>query len=954
MTDVRSSDRDVLFCVLAFRLDLLDPSQLLEALRDRGADGSVPLSRFVVGRGWLAPGQGDLLQRMIDAAVEAHGGDGRAAVAAVGADRLFRTALGVSIRRDATGVPSLDDSAFSGPVIVSEVSQEHPRRYSVRGEQGSGGQARIFLARDEHIGRDVALKELLGSDDKATAEVPLDGEELLRFMREARITGMLEHPSIVPVYEIGRRVNGALYYTMKLVRGKTLATALDGCASLRDRLRLLGHFEDLCQAVAYAHSLGVIHRDLKPGNVMIGDYGETVVLDWGLAKRIRGDDARPGAEAAPGGVGHCGDEAGPGSDTPRGHQGAGARSAARPFGDSQGSTPGRERGDHDSVNLAQTVAGSIMGTPAYMSPEQARGDIEAVDERSDVWGLGAVLYEILAGRPPVEGETLYDIVANLLEDPPVIAPVRAAAPQAPPQLAAVVDRALAPEPARRYQDAGEMAAEIKAFREGGFVASYRYSFWEVLRVLTDRHRNAVKVGLVAFVIIIALLVRYRYALQRQADDLEHSHFALQMQMTQVEHYRQTTVEMSRRLVTDFGNTFGHLAGTAPVRRRLARHVFDFYQENFDEHKAGREELFKAAAVHLEIAQMALDAGVSGLARKAVDRSLGLLDDLAASGSTDLNVERDRARACYWLGLVEARQGRGEQADQCFRRSVALSEGLAANAPGSASPWRNLVDTRQALGNLERARGKADGARDWYLGSLEALARARQLDPSDAGLEIYESRLHRLLAKAALLKGDTMAGRKELATALAGVEGLARRFPLRADYQLDLADCLLLSGRFPDALVVYQRLRRADLTSWRYATSVAEGSIACRDYRSALDAAGAAVQVCHEEPYRRLVALVYAAMAADLLGDATEARRYVQEAVAMLQLPSGADSATEVDWSMGWSYHTVAVALRTLGTPVGLRLATLLDGLEAAQSSGADRRARFKAALQAYLGSTSDN
>ena len=162
-------------------------------------------------------------------------------------------------------------------------------------EIGRGGIGRVLIARDSHLGRDVALKELLVPESASSSVTTADGRVELsdaslgtaRFLREAQVTGQLEHPGIVPVYELGARADGTLYYTMKLVRGRTLAQALRGCRSLDERLRLLPHFANLCHAVAYAHSRGVIHRDIKPANVMLGEFGETVVLDWGLAK-VRG------------------------------------------------------------------------------------------------------------------------------------------------------------------------------------------------------------------------------------------------------------------------------------------------------------------------------------------------------------------------------------------------------------------------------------------------------------------------------------------------------------------------------------------------------------------------------------------------------------------------------------------------------------------------------------------
>ena len=171
--------------------------------------------------------------------------------------------------------------------------EEAEGRYTLREERARGGMGRVLLVRDEFLGRDVALKELLpelvkvGGDTSIipnSSRSPMTLRLLARFLQEARITGQLEHPSIVPVYELGRRQDGSLYYTMKLVRGQSLAHAIREARSLRQRLKLLPHFIDLCQAIAYAHSRGVIHRDLKPDNVMVGEFGETVVIDWGLAK----------------------------------------------------------------------------------------------------------------------------------------------------------------------------------------------------------------------------------------------------------------------------------------------------------------------------------------------------------------------------------------------------------------------------------------------------------------------------------------------------------------------------------------------------------------------------------------------------------------------------------------------------------------------------------------------
>lgn len=345
------------------------------------------------------------------------------------------------------------------------------RRYEVRGEHGRGGMGRILAVWDRRMRRDVALKELLPADAAGRRDVN-QGRIIARFLREARITGRLQHPSIIPVHEIGVRDDGTLYYTMKLVRGRTLRKAISEATTIEARMALLPHYLNLCQAIAYAHAHGVIHRDIKPSNVMIGEFGETLVIDWGLAKEIGA------TEAASGEVQELPDEREP----------------------------------------ELTIAGQLLGTPHYMAPEQAAGRLDQLDERADVYALGAVLYEILTGSRPYQASTGLEVLRKLTREPPQ--PPETLCPEAPAALVAVCRRAMEREPAARYESAAALAAEITLFQAGARVKAYEYGTAELLARFLRRHRPVV-VTVALSLVVLAALGTYSYLSLRARHAAEH-------------------------------------------------------------------------------------------------------------------------------------------------------------------------------------------------------------------------------------------------------------------------------------------------------------------------------------------------------------------------------------------------------------------------------------------------
>ncbi|MEZ4452640.1 MAG: protein kinase [Nannocystaceae bacterium] len=322
--------------------------------------------------------------------------------------------------------------------------------YAIVSTLGQGGLGRVLRAVDRRLGREVALKELLRAD--------LESD--VRFVREALVTARLQHPGIVPVYEAGRGSDGEPFYAMKLVGGRPLGAAIDACETVEQRLALLPKLLDVAEAVAYAHHEGVIHRDLKPGNVMLGDFGEVVVIDWGLAKGVA-EEAAEAAEAA--------EEV--------------AAEAVDPAGD-------------DSL----TMVGTVLGTPMYMPPEQALGGL--VDARADVYSLGAILYHLLAGAPPYDERTPYGVLEAVRAGPPTPLPERV--PGLSHDLLAIVAKAMARGPEARYADAAELADDLRRFTAGQLVRAHRYSAAQRLRRFVRRHLALLSVSGLALALVIAV------------------------------------------------------------------------------------------------------------------------------------------------------------------------------------------------------------------------------------------------------------------------------------------------------------------------------------------------------------------------------------------------------------------------------------------------------------------
>jgi serine/threonine protein kinase len=375
--------------------------------------------------------------------------------------------------RDATRTADRSIHASSCPSIPAPLRERDAKRYEIVGEHGRGGLGRVFRARDTELGREVAIKELLRPEDW-TAKV--------RFFREAIITSRLEHPGIVPVHEAGCWPDGTPFYSMKLVSGTPLSKLIERTGTWEHRVSLVSHVAAVADAIAYAHSKRIIHRDLKPANVIIGAFGETVVIDWGLAKPLDDDTetVQPAMPAAP---------------------------------------------PHDL-----TMTGTVLGTPAYMAPEQTRG--EPLDERADIFALGRILSHVVTGEiglPESSGRAT-------------------AGTPIPRELESIIRQATRSDRRSRYLTAADFAADLRRFLAGDLVAAHSYRRRDLARRWLGSHSAVIGIALVAFIAIAVVAAIGVVRLSTARDEIASQRNVAEARATELEQERDLSNHRSQALV----------------------------------------------------------------------------------------------------------------------------------------------------------------------------------------------------------------------------------------------------------------------------------------------------------------------------------------------------------------------------------------------------------------------
>ncbi|MEM7231592.1 MAG: bifunctional serine/threonine-protein kinase/formylglycine-generating enzyme family protein [Planctomycetota bacterium] len=336
------------------------------------------------------------------------------------------------------------------------------RELRVDDELGRGGMGLVLRVEDESLSRQLAMKVM--RRERFVGPVT-DTVAVARFLEEAQVTAQLDHPGIVPVHDLGHDDDGNVFFTMQLVRGRELGEVFSKARSQVDGWNLpraIGVLVKVCQALAYAHEKGVVHRDLKPANVMVGRFGEVYVMDWGLAK-VRGRTDQFDLRIR----------------------------EASSADDSLVRSKRQQEAARDPETPLITMDGTVMGTPTYMAPEQANGKLELIDARSDVYSVGAMLYELLTGQRPYASsgdETPYTVLSLATSRPP--APVERLAPDVPPELLAICSKAMARERDARYATSANFAEDLQAYLDGRVVRAYRTGAVAELRSWVRRNRLA--------------------------------------------------------------------------------------------------------------------------------------------------------------------------------------------------------------------------------------------------------------------------------------------------------------------------------------------------------------------------------------------------------------------------------------------------------------------------------
>ncbi len=581
--------------------------------------------------------------------VEAHGGDLERSLAAIPAGISTRATLAdlgnpdvdATLDRLNSGGDSTEPGSFASQIAGHAVDPTtcNAQRYQILRQHARGGLGTVFVALDRELNREVALKQILDrhADDPTSRA---------RFLLEAEVTGGLEHPGIVPVYGMGTYADGRPYYAMRFIRGDSLKETIDryhadellktnrGMKSLELR-KLLRRFTDVCNAIDFAHSRGVLHRDIKPGNIVVGKHGETLVVDWGLARaKGKGESVEPGEE--------------------------------RPL------VPSCSSGS------AETLPGAAMGTPAFMSPEQAQGDLDHLGPRSDVYSLGATLYYLLTGQPPFEGD--FREIFRAVEHGLFRAP-RQLDPSIDRALEAICLKAMATRPEDRYATSRAVADDIERWLADEPVMACPESRIQRIGRWLRHHRTWTYAGAAA-VLGIAIASTIGVVVVERGQRREAAARA----------QAETNYNLARQAVEDYFNrvsedTLLKEQDSVDIRRlrgELLKTALPYYREFLRQHENDPRLRNQLAETQFRVGQIMRELGTPDAAISAFNAAITIWEALCSASPGDHDLPVHLAQSLQALGEQYAAIRKFPPALAALGRSRAILKTLADERPADSS------------------------------------------------------------------------------------------------------------------------------------------------------------------------------------------------------------------------------------------------------------------------------
>ena len=779
------ANHELLFGMLALQNNFIDRETLVAAFAAWVTDKSRDLGRLLLERGAVDTETHALLEALARKHLKLHGGDLEESLAVFSSldsvradlDSVADFELRTPLSRVRESHDQTDPDATAPRASTAGNSTAAGVRFRILRLHRSGGLGLVYVARDDELHREVALKEI-------REQHAHDPDSRSRFVQEAEITGRLEHPGIIPVYGMGTYADGRPFYAMRFIKGDNLKDAIarfhEADVSGREpgertlvMRELLGRFVAVCNAMAYAHSRGILHRDLKPTNILLGPFGETLVVDWGLAKPV----GRPKEASRT-------DEA-----------------TLRP--DSAGSSK-------------MTLAGDTPGTPAYMSPEQAAGDVDRLGLSSDVYSLGATLYCLLTGKPPFEDPDVVLVLGKVRrgEFPPPSAIKRGI----DPALEAICLKAMALVPDGRYASSIALADDIEHWLADEPVSAWREPL--SVRARRWRRRNRALVASTAAVLAFGLigLAAFATVVTGKNRELDVKNVQLMFALASERSAKaeaEANLQAARKAVQDYltrisENTLLKIQDRADLRalrKELLEVALKYYTGFITSHGDDPKLQAELGDAYTRVGSISDEIGSKNEALRSHERALLIWQELAGGNPSVSEFQNSLAASHNHIGLLQSANSQQAEAMRSYERALAIRQKLADGNPSDSEFQNSLAASHNNIGTLQRA---TTGQQGEAMRSYErALAIRRKLADDNPSVSEFQNSLAASYNNIGSLQRETGQPSEAMRSheqALLIRQKLADDNPSVSEFQNNLAKCHnnigILQGetrRFAEAL-----------------------------------------------------------------------------------------------------------------------------------------------------------